>query len=125
MNCAVSRRWLDTYLDGELDPTRRLDLEAHLATWLGQRVGPAHGAPNQLLVALHREFAKQDGKRIQIPLTHAARTAESEELQGSLTQQTLGHGSDHFQPTGPVLQTGDGCYHTVAQPVLVPPVRTS
>lgn len=31
---------------------------------------------------------------------------------------------DHFQPTGPVLQTGDGCYHTVAQTVLVPPVRT-
>jgi hypothetical protein len=55
---------------------------------LGQRVGPAHGAPHQLLAALHREFAKQDAKRIQIPLTHAARTAEAEELQGSLTQQT-------------------------------------
>jgi hypothetical protein len=31
-----------------------------------------------------------------IPLTHAARTAESEELQGPLTQQALGHGSDHL-----------------------------
>jgi hypothetical protein len=76
-------------------------------------------------MALHREFAKQDGKRIQIPLTYAARTAEAEKLQGSLTQQTLGQGSDHLQSTRPVLEAGDGCYNTLAQPVLVPPVRTS
>src|SRR5271165_1450319 len=48
--------------------------------------------------------------------------SEAKKLQGSLTQQALGHGSDHLQPTGPVLQTGDGCCHTVAQPVFVPPV---
>jgi hypothetical protein len=50
-----------------------------------------------------------------IPLTHAARTAESEELQGPLTQQALGHGSDHLQPTGPVLQTvDDGNFEALA-----------
>jgi anti-sigma factor RsiW len=31
MNCEVTMRWLDAYLDGELELTRRLDLEAHLA----------------------------------------------------------------------------------------------
>jgi hypothetical protein len=46
-------------------------------TLVGHRVRPAHGAPNQLLMAVHREFAKQDGKRIQVPLTHAARTSEA------------------------------------------------
>src|ERR1700730_265495 len=89
---------------------------------VGQRVWPAHGASNQLLMAVHREFAKQDGKRIQVPLTHAARTSEAKKLQRSLTQQALGYGSDHLQPTCPVLQTGEGCYHTVAQAMLVPPV---
>jgi hypothetical protein len=71
---------------------------------VGQRVWPAHGAPNQLLMAVHREFAKQDGKRIQVPLTHAARTSEAKKLQGSLTKEALGHGSDHLQPTGPVFE---------------------
>jgi hypothetical protein len=28
-------------------------------------------------MAVHREFAKQDGKRIQVPLTYAARTVEA------------------------------------------------
>ena len=92
---------------------------------VGQRVRPAHGAPNQLLMTVHMELAKQDGKRIQVPLTHAARTSEAKKLQRSLTQQALGHGSDHLQPTGPVLQTGDGCHDTVAQPVFVPPVLAS
>src|SRR6266478_3215201 len=92
---------------------------------VGQRVWPAHGAPNQLLMAVHREFAKEDGKRIQVPLTHAARTSEAKKLQRSLTQEALGHGSAHLQPDGPVLPTGDGCYHTVAQPVFVPPVLAS
>jgi anti-sigma factor RsiW len=32
MNCQVSRRWLDAYLDGELELGRQLDLEAHLTT---------------------------------------------------------------------------------------------
>jgi hypothetical protein len=89
---------------------------------VGQRVRPAHGAPNQLLMTVHRELAKQDGKWIQVPLTHAARTSEAKKLQRPLTQEALGHGSDHLQPTGPVLQTGKGCYHTVAQAMLVPPV---
>jgi anti-sigma factor RsiW len=31
MNCEVTMRWLDAYLDGELEPIRRVDLEAHLA----------------------------------------------------------------------------------------------
>jgi anti-sigma factor RsiW len=31
MNCEVTMRWLDAYLEGELELTRRLDLEAHLA----------------------------------------------------------------------------------------------
>jgi anti-sigma factor RsiW len=30
MNCDETRRWLDAYLDGELELTRQLDLEAHL-----------------------------------------------------------------------------------------------
>jgi hypothetical protein len=34
-------------------------------------------------MAVHRKFAKQDGKRIQIPLTRALRTAKAEKLQGS------------------------------------------
>jgi hypothetical protein len=57
---------------------------------IGQWVWPAHGAPNQLFMAIHREFAKQDGKRIQVPLTHAARTSEAKKLQRSLTQEALG-----------------------------------
>jgi len=32
MNCEVTRRWLDAYLDGELELTQQLDLEAHLST---------------------------------------------------------------------------------------------
>jgi small-conductance mechanosensitive channel len=36
-------------------------------------------------MAVHREFAKQDGKRIQIPLTRALRTVEAEERPGSFT----------------------------------------
>ena len=32
MNCEVTRRWLDAYLDGELELTRQRDLEAHLTT---------------------------------------------------------------------------------------------
>jgi anti-sigma factor RsiW len=31
MNCEGTMRWLDAYLDGELELTRRLGLEAHLA----------------------------------------------------------------------------------------------
>jgi len=31
MNCEETMRWLDTYLDGELELTRQLDLEAHPA----------------------------------------------------------------------------------------------
>jgi predicted anti-sigma-YlaC factor YlaD len=31
MDCEVTRRWLDAYLDGELELTRQLDVEAHLA----------------------------------------------------------------------------------------------
>jgi anti-sigma factor RsiW len=31
MNCQETRHWLDAYLDGELDLTRQLDVEAHLA----------------------------------------------------------------------------------------------
>jgi hypothetical protein len=69
-------------------------------------------------MAIHREFAKQDGKRIQVPLTHAARTSEAKKLQRSLTQEALGQGSDYLQTTGPVLQTGNGCYHTVAEAML-------
>jgi hypothetical protein len=61
---------------------------------------------NQLLMALHRVFAKQDGKRIQIPRTHASRTAEAEELQGSLTQQTLGRGSDRDRELAHDLDRG-------------------
>jgi hypothetical protein len=71
------------------------------------------------------KFAKQDGKRIQVLLTHAARTSEAKKLQRSLTQEALGQGSDYLQTTGPVLQTGNGCYHTVAQAMIVPPVLAS
>jgi len=31
VNCDLTSRLLDAYLDGELELTRRLDLEAHLA----------------------------------------------------------------------------------------------
>jgi hypothetical protein len=69
----------------------------------GQRIRPVVSAPNQLLAALHWECTKQYGKRIQISLTHAAETAEAEKFETSLAQPTLGHGGNHLQPTGPVL----------------------
>ena len=66
-------------------------------------------------------FVEPGGDEL-VPLTHAARTPEAKKLQRSLTQEALGHGSDHLQPTGPALQTADGCYHPVAQAMLVPPM---
>jgi anti-sigma factor RsiW len=80
MNCVETMRWLDAYLDGELELTRQLDLEAHLAacstcktaaeeaanfvSWVRVNM-PVHKTPPELKAQIQAALRKESGSQIE------------------------------------------------------------
>ena len=80
MNCEETMRWLDAYVDGELELTRQLDLEAHLAACStcknaaeeeasfrsSVRVNmPVYKAPPKLKAQIQAALRKESGPQIE------------------------------------------------------------
>jgi anti-sigma factor RsiW len=80
MNCEVTRLWLDAYIDGELELTRQLDLEAHLAASSTCKNGaeeavnfgplvrvnlPVYNAPPELKAQIQASLRKESGSQLE------------------------------------------------------------